>query len=170
MEKKLFISKDTIQKKIKEIATQISSDYEGKEPVFIGILNGAVFFFADIVREMSIPVKIDFIRAASYGSDMESSGTIRLSKDVEISVRKKPVILVEDIVDTGLTLSHIIKKMESKEPESVKVCALINKLERRDKSVQIDYCGFQIENGFVVGYGLDYNEQYRQLPDIYTLS
>lgn len=170
MEKKLFISKDTIQKKIKEIATQISSDYEGKEPVFIGILNGAVFFFADIVREVSIPVKIDFIRAASYGSDMESSGTIRLTKDVEISVRKKPVILVEDIVDTGLTLSHIIKKMESKEPESVKVCALINKLERRDKSVQIDYCGFQIENGFVVGYGLDYNEQYRQLPDIYTLS
>ncbi len=170
MEKKLFISRDKIQKKVKEIASQISSDYEGKEPVIIGILNGAVFFFADIVREVSIPVKIDFLRAASYGSSMESSGTIQLTKDVEISVKGKPVILVEDIVDTGLTLSHLIKEMESKEPESVKICALINKLERREKSVQVDYCGFQIETGFIVGYGLDYDEQYRQFPDIYTLS
>ncbi len=170
MEKKLFISRDTIQEKVVKIATQISSDYEGKEPTFIGILNGAVFFFADIVREVTIPVKIDFIRAASYGSAMKSSGTIRLTKDVEISVKGKPIILVEDIVDTGLTLSHIIKMMESKEPESVKVCALIDKLERRDEFVKIDYCGFQIEKGFIVGYGLDYDEQYRQFPDIYTLS
>ncbi len=170
MEKKLLISRDTIQQKVKEISTLISSDYKGKEPVIIGILNGAVFFFADIVREVSIPVKIDFIRATSYGSSMDSSGTIQLTKDVETSVKGKHVVLVEDIVDTGLTLSHIIRKMESKEPESVKVCALINKLERRDVSVKVDYCGFQIEEGFIVGYGLDYNEQYRQLPDIYTLS
>jgi len=170
MEKKLFITRDTIHQKVKEISAQISSDYEEKEPVLIGILNGAVFFFADIVRELSIPVKIDFVRAASYGSNMASSGNIRLTKDVEIPVKGKHVILVEDIVDTGLTLSHIIQKMTSKEPESVKVCTLINKLERRDKFVQVDYSGFQIEKGFIVGYGLDYDEQYRQLPDIYTLS
>jgi len=169
LEKKLLFSRETIQERVKELAARISSDYEGQEPVFIGVLNGAVFFFADLTRELDIPIKIDFIRAASYGSEMTSSGEIRLTKDVEIPVKGRPVILVEDIVDTGLTLTHIIKKMEAKAPESIKVCALIDKLDRRDVSVTVDYCGFRIEEGFVVGYGLDHDEKYRQLPDIFVL-
>ncbi len=170
MNQTLYISRETIQKRVKELAKQISADYEGEELVFVGILNGAIFFFADIAREVSIPVKIDFIRATSYASEMISSGTIRLTKDVEISLRGKSVLLIEDIVDTGRTLSHIVKIIESKGPESIKICVLIDKLERREKSVVVDYCGFQVEEGFIVGYGLDYDEKYRQLPDIYVLS
>jgi hypoxanthine phosphoribosyltransferase len=169
LEKKLLLSRKTIQERVKELAVRISIDYEGQEPVFIGILKGVIYFFADLMREISIPIKLDFIRAASYGSEMTSSGTIRLTKDVEISVKGKPLILVEDIVDTGLPLTHIIKTLEAKGPESIKVCALIDKLERRDVSVPVDYCGFQIKEGFIVGYGLDHDENYRQLPDIYVL-
>ncbi len=169
MKKELIFSREVIQKRVKELAGQISSDYEGREPVLIGILNGVIFFFADLVREISIPTKMDFLRAASYGSEMTSSGTIRLTKDVEIPIRGNPVILVEDIVDTGLTLTHIIRNLESKGAESIRICALIDKLERRDIEVPIDYCGFQIDEGFIVGYGIDYDEKYRHLPDIYVL-
>jgi hypoxanthine phosphoribosyltransferase len=169
LEKELLIPRENIQRRVKELARQISSDYEGKEPILIGILNGVVFFFADLMREISIPTKMDFIRAASYGSEMKSSGSIRLTKDVEMPVRGQPVILVEDIVDTGLTLTHIVKNLESKGPESLRICALIDKLERRDIDVSIDYCGFKINEGFLVGYGLDYDEKYRHLPDICIL-
>ncbi len=169
MEKEILIPRETIQKRVAELADQISSDYEGKEPILIGILNGVVFFFADLVREIRIPTMIDFIRAASYGSKKTSSGTIRLTKDVEMPVKGKPVILVEDIVDTGLTLTHIVRMLKDKGVESLKICALIDKLERRDMTVSIDYCGFQIEEGFLVGYGLDYDEKYRHLPDICVL-
>lgn len=169
MEKELLIPRENIQRRVKELARQISSDYEGKEPILIGILNGVVFFFADLMREISIPTKMDFIRAASYGSEMKSSGSIRLTKEVEMPVRGQPVILVEDIVDTGLTLTHIVKNLESKGPESLRICALIDKLERRDIDVSIDYCGFKINEGFLVGYGLDYDEKYRHLPDICIL-
>jgi hypoxanthine phosphoribosyltransferase len=170
MKKTLLFSKETIRLKVQELASQISSDYEGKEPIFIGILNGAVFFLSDLVRELSIPVKMDFIRASSYGSEMVSSAEVQLTKDIEIPVQGKPVILVEDIVDTGLTLSYIMKNLEHRHPESIKICSLINKLERREVSIQVDYSGFQIEEGFIVGYGLDYDEDYRQLPDIYVLN
>jgi hypoxanthine phosphoribosyltransferase len=169
VEKELFISREKIKKRVKELATQISSDYEGKEPVLIGVLNGVIFFFADLVREITIPAKIDFVRAASYGSQMTSSGTVRLTKEVEIPVQGKPVIVIEDIVDTGATLAHIIKIMERNDVESLKICALIDKLERRERTVAIDYCGFQLKEGFIVGYGLDYDEKYRHLPDIYVL-
>ena len=169
MEKELLIPRKTIQAKVKELANQISLDYSGKEPILIGILNGVVFFFADLVMGMDIPSKIDFIRAASYGSGTSSSGSVKLTKDVEIPIQGKPVILIEDIVDTGLTLKQIVKSLEEKEPESIKICALIDKLERRDEEIVIDYCGFQVEKGFLVGYGLDHDEQYRYLPDIYAL-
>lgn len=169
MEKELLISKDRISERVRDLARQISHDYQGKEPLLIGILKGSVFFFADLVRELSVPVNIDFLRAASYGSKMESSGTIRVTKDVESPVYGKPVILVEDIVDTGLTLTHLVKAIEAKGAESIKICALIDKLERREKAVCVDYCGFQIEEGFLVGYGLDYDERYRQLPEIYVM-
>ena len=169
MKKELLIPREAIKKRVKELARQISSDYEGKEPILIGILNGVIFFFADLMREISIPTRMDFIRAASYGSEMESSGSIRLTKDVEMPVKGKPVLLVEDIVDTGLTLTHIVKNLERKGTESLRICALIDKLERRNIDVSIDYCGFKINEGFLVGYGLDYDEKYRYLPDICVL-
>jgi hypoxanthine phosphoribosyltransferase len=169
LERELLIPREAIKSRVKELARQISTDYEGKEPILIGILNGVVFFFADLIREISIPTRMDFIRAASYGSEMESSGSIRLTKDVEMPVQGKSVVLVEDIVDTGLTLSHIVKNLESKGTESLRICALIDKLERRNIDVSIDYCGFKINEGFLVGYGLDYDEKYRYLPDICML-
>lgn len=169
MEKQILIPRETIQKRVKELARQISSEYEGKDLVLIGVLNGVIFFFADLMKEISIPTKMDFVRAASYGSEMTSDGTIRMTKDVEISVQGKPVILVDDIVDTGSTLAHVTKILERKGAESVKICALLSKFERRDVEVDVDYCGFEVEGGFVVGYGLDYDEKYRHLPDIYVL-
>ena len=169
MKKTVLIKRESIEGRVKSLARKISSDYEDKEPIFIGILNGVIFFFADLVRELSIPAKIDFMRAASYGTGMTSSGEIKISKDVEIPIEDKDVILVEDIVDSGLTLKEMIKGLESRAPRSIKTCVLINKLERRDVDVSIDYCGFEIEKGFLVGYGLDYDEKYRNLPDIYTL-
>ena len=169
MKKEIIIPRKSILAKVKELARKISSDYTGREPVLICVLNGAMFFFADLTLEMTIPARIDFVRAASYGSSMSSSGAIRLTKDVEIPIQGKPVIIVEDIVDTGLTLKHLIKTLEDREPESLKVCALIDKLERRDEDVVIDYCGFQVKEGFLVGYGLDYDEQFRSLPDIYVI-
>jgi len=169
LEKELLIPRKTILAKVKELARRISSDYAEKEPILIGVLNGVVFFFTDLVTEMTIPSKIDFIRAASYGSNTSSSGSVRLTKDVEIPIQGKPVILVEDIVDTGLTLTKIVETLKQRDLESIKVCALIDKLERRDMDVTIDYYGFRVNEGFLVGYGLDHDEQYRYLPDIYTL-
>jgi len=169
LEKEILIPRDKIQGRVKELADQICSDYKGTEPILIGVLNGVVFFIADLARQMTIPTKMDFVRAASYGSGMTSSGTVRLTKDVEIPIRGKPVILVEDIVDTGLTLAHIVEILERKGPESIRICAFIDKLERRDIAVTVDYCGFQVEEGFIVGYGLDHDEKYRYLPDIYIL-
>lgn len=169
MEKELLIPRKTILARVKELAHQISSDYAGKEPILVGILNGVVFFFGDLVMEMTIPSKIDFIRAASYGSGTNSSGTIKFTKDLEMSIQGKPVIIVEDIVDTGLTLKQIIKTLEGRGPESLKTCVLIDKLERREEEVVIDYCGFEVKEGFLVGYGLDHDEKYRYFPDIYAL-
>ena len=169
VEKEILIPEKAILGKVEDLAHQISSDYGGTEPILIGILNGVVFFFADLVRRISVPSRIDFIRAASYGSGTSSSGNIRFTKDVEIPIQGKPVIVVEDIVDTGLTLRQIVKRLEKKGPESIRICALIDKLERREESVTIDYCGFQVEEGFLVGYGLDHDEQYRYLRDIYVL-
>jgi hypoxanthine phosphoribosyltransferase len=169
MNKELIISQKTIHARVMELASQISSDYQGKEPVLVGVLNGAVFFLTDLAREMTIPVKMDFVRAASYGSGSSSSGSVRLTKGLEIQVRDKPVILIEDIVDTGLTLSKILDIMREHSPESIKICSLIDKQERREKNIKIDYCGFQVNEGFIVGYGLDYNEQFRCLKDIYKL-
>jgi hypoxanthine phosphoribosyltransferase len=169
VEKNILIRRDTILAKVRELAVQISADYSEEEPVLLGVLNGVVFFFADLVMAMTIPCRIDFIRAASYGSGRASSGTVRFTKDVEIPIEDKPVLIVEDIVDTGLTLRRILETLRSRGPASIKVCVLIDKLERREEEVSIDYCGFQIQEGFLVGYGLDCNEQYRYLQDIYVM-
>ncbi|MFZ7111884.1 MAG: hypoxanthine phosphoribosyltransferase [Desulfatiglandales bacterium] len=169
MERQLLFSREEILARVKELARQISSEYADKEPVMVGVLNGAVFFFSDLVMALTIPSKIDFIRAASYGSEVKSSGSVTLTKDVEVSLKGKHVIVVEDIVDTGLTLKKIVKNLEEKSPESIKVCALIDKMERREEDVIIDYRGFHVHEGFLIGYGLDFDEQYRYLPDIYAL-
>ena len=169
MEKELLFSRRDIQQRVKELGQQLSADYADKDPLFVGVLNGVVFFFADLMREVSIPVKIDFMRAASYGSRMTSSGEIQITKDVEKPVRDRHIVLVEDIVDTGNTLAFVLRRMKEKDPASLKVCALMDKVERRQEEVTVDYAGFTIEGGFVVGYGLDYNEEYRNLPEIYVL-
>jgi hypoxanthine phosphoribosyltransferase len=169
LEKEILISRNEINKRIKALGEQISSDYARKAPLFVGVLNGVVFFFADLMREITIPVEIDFVRAASYGSRMISSGEIQIIKDVEKPVRDRHVVLVEDIVDTGRTLAFILQQIKERDPASLKVCALMDKRERREEEVAIDYSGFTIESGFVVGYGLDYNEEYRNLPDVYLL-
>jgi hypoxanthine phosphoribosyltransferase len=156
-------------KRVQELARQISADYDGEEPVLVGILNGVVFFFVDLVRNMTIPAKIDFMRAASYGSAMSTSGEVKVTKDVELPIADRDVIIVEDIVDTGLTLARIVERFETENPRSIRICALIDKHERREVAVNVDYCGFPMEEGFLVGYGLDYDEQYRYLPDIYAL-
>jgi hypoxanthine phosphoribosyltransferase len=169
LEKEILIPKESIQSRVKELGAKISADYKGREPVLIGILNGVVFFFADLIRQISIPVELDFMRAASYGSEKLSSGQIRLTKDVEIPIKGRQVVVVEDIVDTGLTLTHILRLLEKKGAESVRLCALIDKREHRKVEVHVDYCGFQINEGFIVGYGLDYAEKYRYLPEIYLL-
>lgn len=164
-----LITREQIHQRVGEIARDISAEFSGMEPVFIGILKGAVFFFGDLLRELTIPCRIDFIKAASYGAGKTSNGNVRLTKDVEIDIGGKPVILVEDIVDTGLTMKHILRRIEEKRPTSVRVCVLIDKRERREEDVPIDYSGFQVDRGFLVGYGLDCNERYRHLPDIYAL-
>jgi len=145
------ISEEEIQQQVKKIARDITNEYQNREPVLIGVLNGV------------------FVWLASYGSKNVSSGEITLTKDIELSIKGKPVIIIEDIIDTGLTLSYLVRHIKEGEPESVKVCALINKLERREKEIEIDYWGFEIKKGFVVGYGLDYNEKFRYLPYILSL-
>lgn len=169
MHKEILIGHDAILAKVSEIAARISSDYAGKEPIFIGVLKGVVFFFADLLLRVTIPCKFDFITASSYGSDKCSSGEVKLVKDVGIPISGKPVIIVEDIVDTGLTLTCMIEALHRKNPESIRVCALIDKRERREEVVRIDYCGFEVHEGFLVGYGLDFDEQFRCLPDIHVL-
>jgi hypoxanthine phosphoribosyltransferase len=169
MNRDILIPHDDIVAKIGELAEQISSDYSGREPILLGILNGVVFFFSELVMKLRIPTRIDFIRAASYGSSMTSSGAVRFVKDVELPLKGEDVILIEDIVDTGLTLYHIVEHLKSKEPASLKICALIDKAERRERAVTVDYCGFKVLAGFLVGFGLDYDEKYRYLPDICVL-
>lgn len=169
LEKKLLFSEETIHDRVKTLGEEIASDYADKEPVCIGVLNGVVFFFADLMRAIRIPIRMDFIRAASYGSRTTSSGVVRITKPVEVPVRGRHVIVVEDIVDTGLTLQYILNKIREENPDSLRICALIDKAERRRTEISIDYCGFKVESGFIVGYGLDYDEKYRNLPGIYIL-
>jgi hypoxanthine phosphoribosyltransferase len=151
------------------LARRISSDYKDRDLILIGILKGAFVFLSDLVRHLTIPVKLDFIRVCSYGPDVSSSGNIRLTKEVEIDVSNKDVLIVEDIVDTGLTLSFIIDYLKTFNPKTVKICALLDKQERRSENVKIDYACHKVAEGFLVGYGLDYNENYRSLAGIYHL-
>jgi hypoxanthine phosphoribosyltransferase len=165
---KLFSEKQ-IQQKVGHLARQVSRDYAGKEVLLVGVLKGAFIFMADLARRMTVPVKMDFVRLASYGSGTRSSGRIRLTKDLEMSVRGKDVLVVEDIIDTGISLQTLYRRLRARSPKSLKVVALLDKPKRREVEFQPDYLGFKIDDHFVVGYGLDCAEEYRHLPGIYFI-
>lgn len=165
-----ILKKAEIHRKIVEIANRISKDYQERELILIGVLKGAFIFLADLARQLTLEkIQIDFIRVASYESGTSSSGKIRLTKDIDIDIKGKDVLLIEDIVDSGLTLSFLVNHLKKLEPNSVKICALIDKNERREVDIKVDYSCHVIEKGFVVGYGLDCAENYRNLPEIYDL-
>lgn len=163
------LKKDDIEHMVVQVANRISSDYQERELVLIGVLKGAYIFLSDLVRQMSIPTQVDFIGVSSYGAGTSSSEKIRLTKDIDIDVKNKDVLIIEDIIDTGLTLSYIVEHVKSFNPKTIKVCTLIDKRERRKSEVKIDYACHLVAEGFLVGYGLDYSEDYRNLPDIYHL-
>ena len=163
------LSRAEIAQKVKTLAYRISKDYAEKELHIIGVLKGVFIFLADLVRELTIPVQIDFVRLASYGSNTTSSGTIRITKEIELDITDRHVLIVDDIVDCGLTIAYLLEHLKQFHPISVKLCAFIDKTERREVHVPIDYVGYVIEHGFLVGYGLDFDEKYRTLPDIYRL-
>jgi hypoxanthine phosphoribosyltransferase len=166
--KKLYTYRE-IQRRVRELAHTISVDYHQQDLVLVGVLKGAFMFMADLVKYLSIPVVMDFVRLASYGSQSKSRGEIGLTKGLELPIKGKHVLIIEDIVDSGLTLQFLIEYLKREEPKSVRICALIDKSERREVSVPLDYIGFSIPKGFVVGYGLDFNEQYRHLPALFHL-
>lgn len=166
---KPLITQRQIEKRIRELGTKITADYEGKELVMICLLKGAYVFFADLVRNIHIPVDVDFMMVATYGARASSSGVVKIISDLSSPIKGKNVLLVEDIVDSGLTLSYLYKSIKAKNPRSLKLCALLDKVERRKHEIPIDYIGFTVPNKYVIGYGLDYQDRYRNLPYIAVL-
>lgn len=166
---KIIIKKQELKRRIKKLGEEISRDYRDKDPVLVGILNGSFIFLADLVREMKIPHRLDFVSVKSYGDGTQSVGAVRVLKNLSINIEGKHVIIVEDIIDTGLTLDHIRKKLLTRNPKSLKIVTLLNKRSRRKKKVPLKYIGFFIPDEFVVGYGLDHAGNYRNLPYIARL-
>ena len=165
LEKVLF-SKEQLAKRIKELAAQLDKDYAGKTPLMVAILKGSVMFFTDLIREMTLPLEIDFMSISSYGSGVKSSGEEKMIKDLDNKIEGKDVIIVEDIVDSGYTMKYLTHLLEARNPSSIKICALLDKPSRRETDVAVDYKGFEVGNEFVVGYGLDYAARYRNIPFI----
>ena len=161
---RVLISKARIQARVKQMARKISADYRGNDPVLVGVLRGSFVFMADLLREISIPVEVDFIAVASYGNGTRSGGVVRLNQDLSSAITGRHVILVEDIVDSGLTLSYLLKNLKTRRPASIEVCTLLDKEDRRKIKVPVKYKGFKIPDKFVVGYGLDHKQRYRNLP------
>ena len=168
---KVLISEEALQKRIQELGMELARDYEGKMPVFVGVLKGVILFFGDMIRATPIRSQIDLMAVSSYGAGTESSGKIVLKKDVSLNLEGRHVIVLEDIIDTGLTLKFTVEHLRAMNPASLKICTLLDKPERRNPNVtvQADYVGFTVPNEFVVGYGLDYNEGYRNLPYVGVL-
>ena len=162
-------SAEQLSRSVEQLAKRINRDYKGKNLVLIGILKGAFIFMADLARRLDLPVKLDFVRLASYGDKTQTGGNVRITKDVELPLQGSHVLIVEDIVDSGITLKWLLDHIAKLCPESVKVCALLDKLERREVEVAIDYIGMTVASGFLVGYGLDYSENHRNLPGIYEV-
>jgi len=166
----VLIDEDALQAKIRELGAEVSADYAGKELLLVGVLKGAVFFMADLMRSITVPCEIDFMAISSYGASTDSSGVVRILKDLDINIEDRHVLVVEDIIDSGLTLSYLVRNLESREPASLEVCALLTKPARREIDVDVRYVGFEIPNRFVIGYGLDFAERYRNLPYVGVLS
>lgn len=166
---KVMLTAEQINNKVKELAVEISKDYEGKKPLLIAVLKGAVVFLSDLIRHIEVPVEIDFMAVSSYGADTASSGVVRILKDLDQSIKDKDVLIVEDIIDTGLTLNYLIENLSSRKPRSLKVVTLLDKPDRRRVELTPDYCGFIIPDCFVIGYGLDFNEHYRYMADLCIL-
>lgn len=167
---RILLSKDQIHARIRELAAELDRDYADKDALFVCILKGSVFFFSDLLKEMKTMPVIDFMAASSYGNATVSSGVLNITKDLVVPVQGKHIVLIEDIVDSGFTLSRLKEHLLSRRPLSVRICTLLNKPDRRTVPVEVDYCGFDIPDEFVVGYGLDYAEKYRNEKDIYILS
>lgn len=167
--KKLLFTGEQIADRVRALAQQINQDYQGKNPIIIGVLKGVFMFLADLTRLISIPFKIDFVRIVSYGSKDYSTGDIKLIKDVELPLKDEHVLIVEDIVDMGYSLRFLLDHIAAKGPKSLKLCAFVDKIERRKVKIPIDYIGFTVKKGFLIGYGLDFNETFRCLPEIYEL-
>lgn len=165
----ILVTREELKNKAKELGRKISNDYEGKELVLIGVLKGGVVFFADLIREINIPIDIDFISVSSYGNSTKSSGVVRIIKDIDIDITNKHLLIVEDLVDTGLTLDYLKNMFKTREPKDVKICTALDKPSRRKVDLEIEYEGITIPDKFVVGYGLDYAGKYRNLPDVCVL-
>ena len=165
----ILIDRETLAARVAELGAEVSADYEGRDLLLIGVLKGAVFFMADLMRHLTVPCEVDFMAISSYGDATDSSGIVRILKDLDINIEGRDVLVVEDIIDSGLTLSYLIRNLESREPASLEVCALLTKPSRREIDVPVRYVGFEIPNKFVVGYGLDFAERYRNLPYVGVL-
>jgi hypoxanthine phosphoribosyltransferase len=166
----ILVQADELQHRIKEMADEVSRDYEGKDLLLIGVLKGAVFFLSDLMRHLDIPCEVDFMAVASYGSSTDSSGVVRILKDLDQPLEGRHVLIVEDIVDSGLTLQYLMRTLEARGPASLEVCALLTKPERRKVEMPARYVGFEIPDKFAIGYGLDYAERYRNLPYVAALT
>jgi hypoxanthine phosphoribosyltransferase len=160
----VLVQPDELARRVRELGEEVSADYEGRDLFLVGVLKGAVFFLSDLMRHMSVPCEIDFMAVSSYGSSTDSSGIVRILKDLDAPIQGRNVLIVEDIVDSGLTLSYLLRTLRAREPASLDVCALLTKPERRKVELPIRYVGFEIPNRFVIGYGLDHLERFRNLP------
>jgi hypoxanthine phosphoribosyltransferase len=165
----ILVQPDQLQRRVRELGQQISADYDGRNPLLIGVLKGAVFFLADLMREITCPCEVDFMAISSYGSSTQSSGVVRILKDLDRAIEGRHVLIVEDIVDSGLTLQYLMRNLGARGPASLEVCALLTKPERRKVDLPTRYLGFEIPDKFAIGYGLDFGEHYRNLPYVAAL-
>jgi hypoxanthine phosphoribosyltransferase len=166
----ILVQPDELARRVKQLGEQVSADYAGHDLVLVCVLKGAVFFLSDLMRHIDGPCEVDFMAVASYGSSTDSSGVVRILKDLDATIEGRHVLIVEDIVDSGLTLSYLLRNLEARAPKSLEVCALLTKPERRKVDTRIRYVGFEIPNRFAIGYGLDHAERYRNLPYVAALA
>jgi hypoxanthine phosphoribosyltransferase len=166
----ILVDEETLRARVAELGAEVSAGYHGRDLLLIGVLKGAVFFMADFMRHLTIPCEVDFMAISSYGDSTDSSGIVRILKDLDINIEGRDVLVVEDIIDSGLTLSYLMRNLESREPATLEVCALLTKPARRQIDVPVRYIGFEIPDRFVVGYGLDFAERYRNLPYVAVMS
>jgi hypoxanthine phosphoribosyltransferase len=165
----ILVSREDLKRRVEELGAEISRDYEGRDLVMVGVLKGAVLFIADLMRHLTVPCEVDFMAVSSYGSQTDSSGVVRILKDLDASIEGRDILIVEDIIDSGLTLHYLLRNLRAREPRSLEVCALLTKPERRRVDLPIRYVGFEIPNRFAIGYGLDHGQRYRNLDFVAAL-